>query len=171
MASDARTFIREKGAVKLLRNWPFDEPPPDDAREVYAWIKAGEHAREQNLSAYANTVREMIADGLVRKGELRLLEGVRRQLGISEREHEKVLARLSEEERDLFEQDRAAESRSARSSRVTRRHWRRRCYVTRRGPRSRSCASPSASIATPTRSSWSGCVASRAYSSTGHAAR
>jgi hypothetical protein len=96
-------FIREKAAAKLLRNWPFDEPPPDDPREVYGWVKAGEHAREQNVAAYASSVREILAEGLVRQGELALLEGIRTQLGISEREHEKVLARLSEEERDLFE--------------------------------------------------------------------
>ena len=85
-----------------MRNWEFEEPPPRDAGEVYGWIKASRHAREKDLAAYANTVRDMIADGLVGPGELRLLEGVRRQLGITEREHERILARLSEEERHLF---------------------------------------------------------------------
>lgn len=97
-------YIQERGAVKLLRNWPFEDPPPRDPGEVYAWIKAGEHAREQLLAAYSNTVREIIADGLVGGGELRLLEEVRKQLGISPREHEKVIELLSEEERRLFEQ-------------------------------------------------------------------
>lgn len=96
-------FIREKGAAKLLRKWPFDEPPPEDPREVYGWIKAGEHAREKNVAAYAHAVREILADGLVLEDELALLEGIRTQLGITEREHEKVLARLSEEERYLFQ--------------------------------------------------------------------
>jgi hypothetical protein len=96
-------YIQEKGAIKLLRNWPFDDPPPQDAGEVYAWIKAGEHAREQYLTAYTNTVREIIADGLVGRGEFRFLDEIRNQLGISPREHEKVIERLSEEERRLFE--------------------------------------------------------------------
>jgi len=96
-------FIGERGAVRLLRSWPFEEPPPRDPSEVYGWIRASRHAREKDVAAYAATVREMIADGLVRPGELRLLEGVRRQLGISEREHQEILARLTEEERQLFE--------------------------------------------------------------------
>jgi hypothetical protein len=96
-------YIAEQGASRLLRNWEFEEPPPRDAGEVYGWIKASRHAREKDLAAYANTVRDMIADGLVGSGELRLLDGVRRQLGISEREHGRILARLSEEERHLFE--------------------------------------------------------------------
>ncbi|HET9482025.1 MAG TPA: cyclic nucleotide-binding domain-containing protein, partial [Candidatus Polarisedimenticolia bacterium] len=96
-------YIQEKGAVKLLRNWPFEDPPPRDPGEVFAWIKAGEHAREQQLTAYESTVREILADGLVGAGELRLLDEVRKQLGISEREHEKMIDRLSDEERQLFE--------------------------------------------------------------------
>lgn len=100
-------FVREKGAAKLLRHWPFDTPPPEDPGEVYAWIEAGQHAREQHLEAYASTVRELVADGLVRGTELRLLEGMRKQLGISAREHDKIVARLSEEERELFAADRA----------------------------------------------------------------
>ena len=95
-------FIGERGAVRLLRSWPFEEAPPKDPAEVYGWIRARRHAREKDVAAYAATVREMIADGLVRPGELRLLEGVRRQLGISEPEHQQILARLSEEERQLF---------------------------------------------------------------------
>ncbi len=97
-------YIQEKGAVKLLKNWPFDDPPPEDAGEVYAWIKAGEHAREQYLAAYTNTVREIIADGLVGRGEFRFLDEIRNQLGITPREHEKVIEVLTEEERRLFEQ-------------------------------------------------------------------
>ncbi|MGH6690991.1 MAG: hypothetical protein ACREF4_09970, partial [Gammaproteobacteria bacterium] len=96
-------YIQERGAVKLLRNWPFEDPPPRDPGEVYAWIKAGEHAREKQLGAYESMVREILADGLVDSGELRLLEEIRKQLGVSAREHEKVIERLSEEERQLFE--------------------------------------------------------------------
>jgi hypothetical protein len=96
-------FIGERGAARLLRTWPFDEPPPRDPGEVYGWIKASRHARDKDVAAYAATVQGMVADGLVRSGDLRLLDGMRKQLGISEREHEQILARLSEEERHLLE--------------------------------------------------------------------
>ena len=99
-------FIQEKGVASLLSHWPFDEPPPTDAGEVYAWVKAGEHARERQIAAYEHTVRGILAEGLVTASELRLLEEIRKQLGISEREHDKVFVRLSEDERDLFAPDR-----------------------------------------------------------------
>jgi hypothetical protein len=97
-------FIGERGAVRLLRSWPYEEPPPKDPGEVYGWIRASRHAREKDLAAYEAMVRDMIAEGLVRPGELRLLEGARKQLGLSEREHELTLARLTQEERQLFEE-------------------------------------------------------------------
>jgi hypothetical protein len=97
-------FIGDRGAARLLRAWPFDEPPPSDPAEVYGWIQASRHAREKDLDAYSNVVREMIQDGLVRPGELKLLAGVRERLGISDSEHDAVLERLSEEERHLFEE-------------------------------------------------------------------
>ncbi len=96
-------YIGDQGARRLLRSWPFDEPPPSDPAEVYGWIQASRHAKEKDSAAYESTVRGMIADGLVTGNELRLLDGVRKQLGISEQEHEKILERLSEEERHLFE--------------------------------------------------------------------
>lgn len=105
-------FIGERGALRLKRSWQSDEPPPADPAEIYAWIKAGEHARERQLAAYENTVRGMLADGLVGRGELRLLEGIRRQLGITEREHERIFARLHEEEGELFAAGAGVESRA-----------------------------------------------------------
>ncbi|MDX1384363.1 MAG: hypothetical protein R3190_12000, partial [Thermoanaerobaculia bacterium] len=96
-------YIADQGVKRLLRNWPFEEPPPSDAAEVYGFIKASEHARDKELEAYESTVRDMIADGLVGPGELRLLEGVRKRLGVSEKEHDRIFARLNAEERDLFE--------------------------------------------------------------------
>ena len=101
-------FLGDRGAARLLRNWPFEESPPTDSSEVYGWLRASRHAREKNVAAYEATVRGMIADGLVGPGELRLLGGIRAQLGISEREHEQILVRLSEEERHLLEEAGAA---------------------------------------------------------------
>ena len=103
-------FLGDRGAARLLRHWPFEEAPPKDSSEVYGWLRASRHAREKNVAAYEATVRGMIADGLVGRGELRLLGGMRTQLGISEREHEQILVRLSEEERHLFEEAGVEES-------------------------------------------------------------
>src|SRR3970040_1969131 len=45
----------------------------------------------------------MVADGLVTRGELVILDSLRAQLGISDKDHQKVIAELSAEERQLFD--------------------------------------------------------------------
>jgi len=101
-------YIRDKGAAKLLRNWPFAGEPPADPLEAYAKAQASEQAREQLLAGYAQTLRDVVADGLVDESEMKLLEEIRRQFGIAPREHERVVAKLAEEERQLLASGRVA---------------------------------------------------------------
>ncbi len=96
------SYVREKAAAKLLRNWPLPGPPPADPTEAYALFKATEQARERVLAGYTQTMREILAEGIVREGELRLFEELRKQFGITPREHEGVVSRLAEEERELL---------------------------------------------------------------------
>jgi len=61
--------------------------------------------RTQALNAYKETVRELVADGVVTQGELVILDSLRAQLGVSEKDHDKIMAELSDEERQLFDPD------------------------------------------------------------------
>src|SRR5258708_37381202 len=45
----------------------------------------------------------MVADGLVTKNELALLGSLRGQLGISDKDHQKIVGELSAEEKRLFD--------------------------------------------------------------------
>src|SRR5262245_24613216 len=45
----------------------------------------------------------MVADGLVTRGELAILDQLRAQLGISDKDHQKIVGELSAEERQLFD--------------------------------------------------------------------
>jgi len=95
-------FVKERFATKLLKRWNWGDKPErlQDAVLVHA-----ERDREQKarLQAYKETVREILADGVVTSGELVILEGLRAQLGISDKDHDRVLGELTEEERQLFD--------------------------------------------------------------------
>jgi len=95
-------YVRERGAARLLRNWPFAGQPPRDPMEAYARAQASEQAREQLLSGYTQTLRDVVADGLVDESEVRMLAEIRKQFGITPREHDQAVARLGEEERRLL---------------------------------------------------------------------
>ncbi len=96
------TYVRERGAVRLLKNWPFEGRPPSDPVEAYARAQASEQARDQLFSGYAQTLRDVVADGIVDESEARMLAEIRKQFGITPREHERTLLRLSEDERRLL---------------------------------------------------------------------
>ncbi|MDQ5873406.1 MAG: 4Fe-4S binding protein, partial [Acidobacteriota bacterium] len=95
-------YVRERGAVRLLRNWPFAGQPPRDPIEAYARAQASEQAREQLLSGYAQTLRDVVADGLVDESEVRMLAEIRKQFGITPREHDQAVARLADDDRKLL---------------------------------------------------------------------
>jgi len=101
-------YIRDKGAAKLLKHWPFAGEPPADPLEAYTRAQASEQAREQLLAGYAQTLRDVVADGLVDETEWKLLDELRRQFGITPREHERVAAQLAEDERGLLASGRVA---------------------------------------------------------------
>jgi hypothetical protein len=95
-------YLRERVAARLIRNWPFAGRPPGDPVEAYAQLQASEQAREQLLSGYAQTLRDVLEDGIIDESEARLLAEMRKQFGITNREHESVVARLGENEREVL---------------------------------------------------------------------
>ncbi len=102
---DESDFVREKFARGILKRWQWDDDVGDDAslQDVYLLHNERTKQRAQALSAYKETVRDLVADGVVTKGELVILDSLRAQLGVSDKDHDKILAELSDEERQLFD--------------------------------------------------------------------
>ncbi len=97
-------YVHEKFAQKILKKWEWgDAPPSDDLKDIYLLHNERAKQRESRLRAYKETVREMVADGLVTRNELVILDSLRAQLGISDKDHAKVVGELSAEERQLFD--------------------------------------------------------------------
>ena len=96
--------VHEKFAQKILKKWEWgDAPPSDDLKDIYLLHTERTKQREARLRAYKETVREMVADGLVTRNEMQLLDSLRAQLGISDKDHQKIISELSGEERQLFD--------------------------------------------------------------------
>ena len=96
--------VHEKFAQKILKKWEWgDAPPSDDLKDIYLLHTERTKQREARLRAYKETVREMVADGTVTRGELVILDSLRAQLGISDKDHQKIVGELSAEDRQLFD--------------------------------------------------------------------
>jgi hypothetical protein len=99
-------FVKEKFAEKILKKWEWGEAPPsDNLQDIYLVHSERVREREARLAAYKETIRDMVADGLVTRSELGLLDSLRAQLGVTDRDHRRLLGELSEEERQLFDPD------------------------------------------------------------------
>ena len=96
--------VHEKVAQKILQRWEWgEEPPSDNLQDIYLLHSERTKQREARLRAYKETVRELVADGIVTRGELVILDSLRAQLGVSDKDHDKILNQLSDEERQLFD--------------------------------------------------------------------
>jgi hypothetical protein len=99
-----KDFIQERFGKGFLRRWTWgDTPPPGDLREVYFVHTEREKEFKQRLNAYKEAIREMVQDGIATKEDLNLLKRLREQLGISQSDHDRVIASLSQEDRRLFD--------------------------------------------------------------------
>ncbi|MDQ3368709.1 MAG: 4Fe-4S binding protein, partial [Myxococcota bacterium] len=97
-------YVHEKFAQKILKKWEWgDAPPSDKLQDIYLLHTERTKQREARLRAYKETVREMVADGLVTRAELAILDSLRAQLGIADKDHQKIINELSAEERQLFD--------------------------------------------------------------------
>ena len=97
-------YVHEKFAQKILKKWEWgDAPPSDDLKDIYLLHTERTKQRESRLRAYKETVREMVGDGVVTKGELVILDSLRAQLGVTDKDHAKIIGELSGEERQLFD--------------------------------------------------------------------
>ncbi len=97
-------YVQEKFAEKILKKWEWGEAPPsENLQDIYLLHTERTKQREARLRAYKETVRELVADGTVTRGEMVILDSLRGQLGVTDKEHQKVIAELSDEERQLFD--------------------------------------------------------------------
>ncbi len=99
-------FVQEKFAKGLLKRWEWgDTPPSDRLSDLYLLHQERLQQREARLKAYKATVRDLLAEGVLNRGNLLLLQKVRAELGISDKDHEKLLSELTLEEKRLFDAD------------------------------------------------------------------
>jgi hypothetical protein len=98
------SFIQEKFAKGLLKRWEWDEAPPSGRLgDLYLLHQERVQQREARLKAYKATVRDLLAEGILTRGNLLVLQKVRAELGISDKDHDKLLSELNLEERRLFD--------------------------------------------------------------------
>ena len=97
-------FVHEKFARGLLKRWEWgDTPPTDRLSDLYLLHQERTQQKEARLAAYKATIRDLLAEGVVNPGNLRVLERMRAELGIPDKDHDKLLSELDLEDRRLLD--------------------------------------------------------------------
>jgi HEAT repeat protein len=97
-------YVHEKAARGILKRWQWgDKPAGQDLRQVYVVHAERSREQESRLGAYKEMLRELVADGVIDAQDLKVLAGLRGQLGLTDKDHEKVVAQLGAEDRRLFD--------------------------------------------------------------------
>jgi hypothetical protein len=107
VARTRERFTEQSLARSIIKHWSWpDTPPPTNLHDAYV-INAARSTERRNryaemLNIYQDAVSEILADGIVTRSEGQQLEMLRDQLGIRPADHERVMARLADEERVLL---------------------------------------------------------------------
>ncbi|HLX64468.1 MAG TPA: cyclic nucleotide-binding domain-containing protein [Planctomycetota bacterium] len=106
MTRDQRAFAEESLARNIVKRWEWPDPAPANLREAFLvhTIRAKESKKsaERSLEIYKDALREALAEGTVTREEVHRLHALRDQLQIKKSDHDKVMAALDEEARELL---------------------------------------------------------------------
>ncbi len=95
-------YLQTRSVRTLLKRWRFEEAPPTTTAGVAAYVRGHENARRDQLEAYRDTIRDVVADGIVSLDERRLLDQLRESLAIDERDHQAIVDALDDEAQHLL---------------------------------------------------------------------
>ncbi len=99
--------VRDRFARRLKKRQLYDDVDADITNvELVTIDRERKRARQRQLDAYSDTLRELATEGVVTRERLSVLASVRAQQGITDAEHDRIVARLESAERDLFDPDR-----------------------------------------------------------------
>lgn len=88
-------MVQDRLAKKLARRWTWDDDATDrSSTELVVLHTERTRQRKERLDSYQQSVAELAAEGILSTDGLAALRAVRATLGITEREHDKVLAGL-----------------------------------------------------------------------------
>ncbi|MCP4868708.1 MAG: hypothetical protein GY898_08320 [Proteobacteria bacterium] len=100
---DESSFVQDKLAKKLARRWKWDDEAGDKtSTELVVLHTERVRHRKERLESYRDSVAELAREGILTEAHLNALGTVRASLGITDREHDKVVAELASTGTDLF---------------------------------------------------------------------
>lgn len=96
-------FIQERFALKMIKKWTLSSPIPKNLKEIYYTYVNTTKNKKQKLQTYKETIQDLLNEGVLTSDSMIILEKLREQMAISEKDHLDVLQSIKVNHEELFD--------------------------------------------------------------------
>ena len=98
-------FIQERFALKIIKKWDLPIPIPKSLKEIYYTYSNINKNYNEKLDIYKETIGDLLNEGILTQDSMKFLEKLRKQMGITERDHLHVIKNIKLKDQELFNAD------------------------------------------------------------------
>lgn len=102
---EEKYFKQERFALNILKKWTSSDIPSKNLKEVYYTYANKKRDHAQYLENYKETIFELLSDGILSTEDMKLLDKMQIQLGITSREHKAIINSLAKEHAEFFDEN------------------------------------------------------------------
>jgi len=97
-------FIQERFALKIVKQWDNNQTIPSNLKEIYyTYINDNKNMKER-LNTYKESIKELLKDGILDEKSEDVIEHLRKQVGISQKDHFNVMRTIKLNNEHLFDE-------------------------------------------------------------------
>ena len=98
-------YIQERFALKLIKTWDYDKIIPSNLKELYYTYIKDNRDTTKHLETYKESIKELLKDGVLDENSEDVIEELRKQIGISKKEHFTVMRAIKLNNEHLFDEN------------------------------------------------------------------
>lgn len=98
-------FIQERFALKIIKKWNYNKTIPSNLKEIYYTYINDKKDLEKRLDTYKESLKELLQDGILDENSDDAIEQLRKQVGISKKDHFNVMRTIKLNNKHLFDEN------------------------------------------------------------------
>ena len=96
-------FIQERFALKIIKRWDSAKEIPTNLKEIYYTYMNDSKNQKDKLRMYKLSIIELLQEGILSERTLKTVDKLREQLGISDKDHERIMVQIKRQNETLFD--------------------------------------------------------------------
>ena len=96
-------FIQERFALKMIKKWTSSQAIPKNLKEIYYTYVNATKDKKEKLQTYRESIVDLLNEGVLNTESMVVLEKLREQMAISEKDHLLILKGIKLNNQDLFD--------------------------------------------------------------------